>query len=59
MFITMNHGQTNQQVWNIKRVTMMKTDCWYTETSDGNWDKLDDSTYEEFQDRLWHIEYEF
>ena len=38
---------------------MMKTDCWYIETSDGNWDKLDDSTYEEFQDRLWHIEYEF
>lgn len=34
-------------------------ECWYIETSNENWEKLDDATYEEFQDRLWHIEYEF
>ena len=33
--------------------------CWYIEVSDGNWEPLSDELYNEFADRLWHIDYTF
>ena len=34
-------------------------ESWYIETYLENWEALDEATYEEFKDRLWHIDYEF
>lgn len=34
-------------------------ESWYIETYSENWEALDEATYEEFKDRLWHIDYEF
>ncbi|SDB21291.1 hypothetical protein SAMN02910298_01013 [Pseudobutyrivibrio sp. YE44] len=32
---------------------------WYIETEEDNWLPIDDDTYEEYKDRLWHIDYDF
>ena len=34
-------------------------DKWYIEVTKGNWQPLTDNQYEEFKDRLWHIDWEF